>query len=742
MNIYFDDKEKIFHLQSKNMSYIMQVVEGGYLTHLYWGRKIKTYHKSNPIIFVDRGFSPNPNCSERTFSLDTIPNEYPAYGNGDFRNPAYQLQLENGSTITDLRYVKHEIYDGKEKLRGLPAVYVESEDEAKTLEITMEDKLIGLTVILSYTVFRDFNAIARSAEFKNNGNEKIKILKALSASVDFRDSEYDLLTFHGAHINERNVDRRPLVSGIQTVESCRGSSSPQHDPFIALLQKNADEDYGEVYAFNFIYSGNFVAAAQVDQFKNTRVSIGINPFDFSWLLEQNESFKTPEVVMVYSSNGLGDMSRTYNKLYQSRLCRGKFRDSVRPILINNWEATYFNFNADKIMEIATEAKKLGIELMVLDDGWFGKRDDDFSSLGDWVVDKNKLPDGLEDLANRINNIGMNFGLWFEPEMVSQNSDLYRKHPDWCIHVPNRPYTFGRSQLVLDLSRNDVCDYIVEAVSKILYSAPISYVKWDMNRHMTEVGSAVLTPERQRETAHRYMLGLYKVLEEITSRFPNVLFESCSSGGGRFDAGMLYYMPQTWASDNTDAVCRLKIQYGTSMIYPTSSIGAHVSTVPNHQVGRITPINTRGHVAMSGNLGYELDLTKLSKEEKEIVKLQVSNYKEIREIIQFGDFYRILSPFDRNEAAWNFVSKNKSEMVGYYFNILSQPAAVIRTLKFKGLDENALYENIDTKEVFYGDELMNVGISIPIIKEDFSSLMWRFKKIKSEVTILRHIKKIL
>lgn len=729
MNIYFDEKEKIFHLQNKNMSYIMQVMEGGYLVHLYWGRKIKEYHKSNPIIFVDRGFSPNPDSNNRTFSLDTIPNEYPAYGNGDFRNPAYQLQLENGSTVTDLRYAKHEIYDGKRKLKGLPAVYVEDKNEAKTLEITMEDKVIGLTVILSYTIFEKFDALTRSVQFKNNGSEKIKILKALSASVDFRSSEYDVLTFHGAHTNERNMDRRPLVSGIQSVESRRGASSPQNDPFIALLEKNADEDCKEVYAFNFVYSGNFIASAEVDQFKNTRVSMGINPFDFSWILGQKESFQTPEVVMVYSSKGLGSMSRTYNKLYQSRLCRGKFRDTVRPILVNNWEATYFNFNADKIVEIAAEGKKLGIELMVLDDGWFGKRDDDFSSLGDWIVDKNKLPDGLKDLANRIHDIGMNFGLWFEPEMVSENSDLYRSHPDWCLHVPNRPHTFGRSQLVLDLSRNDVCDYIIEAVSKVLSSAPINYVKWDMNRHMTEVGSAKLSPERQRETAHRYMLGLYKILEELTSRFPEVLFESCSSGGGRFDAGMLYYMPQTWASDNTDAICRLKIQYGTSVVYPISSIGAHVSTVPNHQVGRITPMNIRGHVAMSGNLGYELDLTKLSEEDKELVKLQISTYKEIREIIQFGDFYRVLSPFDGNEAAWNFVSKDKSEMVGYYFNILAQPAAASRILKFKGLDENTLYENIATKEAFYGDELMNVGLSIPIIREDFSSLMWRFKKIK-------------
>ncbi|CAM3042744.1 alpha-galactosidase [Paenibacillus sediminis] len=728
MKIEFDAEQKIFHLQSKNTSYVMQVIRDGYLTHLYWGKRIHTYRQSNPLRFIDRGFSPNPDPDDRTFSLDTIPQEYPAYGNGDFRMPAYQVQLGNGSTVTDFRYKEHRIYEGKPALEGLPATYVEHNDEAKTLEIIVEDSVTGLTATLMYTVFRDFDAITRSVRFHNQGTEPIKLLRALSASVDFRDHEYDLLTLYGAHINERNIARRPIVPGLQGVDSRRGASSAQQNPFFALLRKGSDEHQGEVFAFSLVYSGNFHAQVEVDQFLTTRASIGLNPFDFSWLLAPGEQFQTPEAVMVYSSQGINDMSLTYNRLYRTRLSRGKFRDQVRPILINNWEATYFDFNADKIEQIAKQGQELGIELFVLDDGWFGKRDDDKSSLGDWVVDRHKLPNGLDDLARRVRNMGMEFGLWFEPEMISEDSNLYRAHPDWCLHVPNRPATLGRNQLILDLSRKEVCDYIIEAVSSVLSSAPISYVKWDMNRHMTEIGSAALPPERQRETAHRYMLGLYRVMEEIISRFPDILFESCSGGGGRFDPGMLYYMPQTWTSDNTDAVSRLKIQYGTSLVYPVSSMGAHVSTVPNHQVHRVTSLDIRGHVAMSGNFGYELDLTKLTEEEKKTVKEQVKLYKEIRPLIQFGDFYRILSPFEGNETAWAFVSQDQAEAVLCYFKVLSQPAEPVRILKCRGLNPDFLYQHLDTGEVFGGDELMNAGLTIPELKGDFTSLLLRFKKV--------------
>jgi len=727
MAIHIDNKLLLFHLQGKNTSYVLQVIRDGYLAHLYWGKRVQTYRGSNKIIYMDRGFSPNPDTTDRTFSLDTLPQEYPAYGNGDFRIPAYQIQLDNGSTLTDLRYKDYRVYKGKPKLKGLPSTYVECEDEAQTLEIVMEDKLIGLVVTLSYSLFEDLDVITRSVNFSNEGSANLKLLRALSASIDFRDDEYELITLYGAHNNEKNIARRKIVPGIQLVDSCRGASSPQQAPFLSLVRKETDEDQGEVYAFNLVYSGNFTAQVQVDPYHNTRVSIGINPFDFSWLLEPKGNFQSPEVVMAYTAKGLGDMSRIYHELYSKRLCRGSFRDKIRPILINNWEATYFNFNAEKIEQMAKEAKDLGIELFVLDDGWFGKRDDINSSLGDWVVDQRKIPKGLLDLANRICDMGIEFGLWFEPEMISVDSDLYRQHPDWCLHVQDRSHTLSRNQLVLDLSREEVCEYVIKAVSDVLSSAPITYVKWDMNRHLTDIGSAVLPPERQRETAHRYILGLYKVMEVITTRFPDILFESCSSGGGRFDAGMLYYMPQTWTSDNTDAMCRLKIQYGTSLVYPPITMGAHVSSVPNHQVGRITSLDTRGHVAMAGNFGYELDLTRLTEQEKELVKQQVNLYKDIRNIIQFGSFYRIFNPFDGNEAAWNFVSKDQSEAVASYFKILSQPAAPIRTIKFKGLHPDYVYKNVETGELFGGDELMNVGITLPRIKQDFLSMFWRFTK---------------
>ncbi|MED1204539.1 alpha-galactosidase [Heyndrickxia acidicola] len=728
MAICFDAEQKTFHLQAKDTSYVIKILREGYLGHMYWGKKIKKYHESNPILFVNRGFSPNPDPNDRAFSLDTIPHEYPAYGNGDFRGPAYQIQLKNGSTITDLRYASHYLYKGKKKLDGLPSTYVESEAEADTLVIVLEDALIGLQAELSYTVYNHLDVITRTVQLRNNGNEYVKILRILSASIDFRDHEFDLLTLHGAHNNERNLSRRPLHSGVQAIESRRGASGPQQDPFFALLRKNTTEDLGEVFAFNFVYSGNFLAQIEVDSFQNSRASMGINPFDFTWLLEPGECFQAPEVVLVYSSSGLSGMSAAFHQLYRTRLCRGRHRDLLRPVLINNWEATYFNFDEKKIKKLAQESKKLGIELLVLDDGWFGKRDNDKSSLGDWVVDTHKLPNGLGPLGNYIESLGMEFGLWFEPEMVSEDSQLYSEHPDWCLHVPERPRTTSRSQLVLDLSRADVCEYIIDSISAILTSAPISYVKWDMNRHMTEIGSSLLSPDRQRETAHRYMLGLYQVLETLTARFPDILFEGCSSGGGRFDAGMLYYMPQTWASDNTDAISRLKIQYGTSLVYPPITIGAHVSAIPNKQMGRITPLDTRGYAAMSGNLGYELDVTKLTEEDRQEIKQQIALYKEIRHLIQFGSFYRILSPFERNSAAWNFISVSQDEAAVFYFRVLAMPAAPIQTLKLKGLHPDYLYQDIKTKKVYGGDELMYTGLTLPNMKEDFRSLFWIIKKV--------------
>lgn len=726
MGIIFDQSSKSFHLKANNTSYVIQVVKAGYLAHVYWGKRIRTNDVSRLIKYYGRAFSANPDPGDPTFSLDMLPQEYPAYGNTDFRIPAYQVQLENGSTITDLRYISHEIFKGKPKPEGLPATYAESDDEAETLKIELADAIAGLKVILFYSVYEKFDVITRSACIINEGRQNLKLLRALSASIDFNNSNYDMLQLSGAWARERHIERRPLYPGSQSVESRRGASSHQQNPFIALLSRNANETNGEVYGINLVYSGNFIAQAEVDQFSTTRVSIGINPFDFSWLLEAGQKFQTPEAILVYSSKGLGHMSRTYHKLYRTRLCRGKYRDQERPILVNNWEATYFDFNAEKLENIARVGKELGIELFVLDDGWFGKRDNDKSSLGDWVVDKNKLPAGLDDLARRINNLGMKFGLWFEPEMISPDSNLYRAHPDWCIHVPDRSRSESRNQLILDMSRKDVCDAVIKMVSDILSSAPISYVKWDMNRHMTEIGSALLPPERQRETAHRYILGVYRVMDEITSAFPEVLFESCSGGGGRFDPGILYYMPQTWTSDNTDAVERLKIQYGTSIVYPPSSMGCHVSAVPNHQLGRITPLSMRGDVAMSGNFGYELDLTKFSNEEKDAVKEQVKTYKSLRNLIQYGDFYRIKSPFEGNDTAWMFVSEDQTEAFAAFFRVLAKPNPSLVWLRLEGLNPEMDYEIEGTGEVVGGDVLMNAGLDIPYRHGDFQSITWKLK----------------
>ncbi|WP_138290009.1 alpha-galactosidase [Clostridium perfringens] len=727
MIINYNENLKTFHLKTKNTSYILKMLETGHISHLYWGRKLKADNLE--YFFRRRCFGSF--CADTDnisgFQLELIPQECPTFGATDLRSPSLEFQYEDGTSATDLRYKSHRIYEGKQRLSGLPAVYVESEEEATSLEITLVDSLKNLEVVLTYNVFEDFDAITRSLKIVNNSGEKINIERVLSANVDFTTDEFDFIQLSGSWGRERHILRNPLRSGSQAIESRRGASSHAQNPFMALCSKDANEEYGDVYGFNLVYSGNFLANVEVDMYRNARAQIGINPFDFKWLLESKEEFQAPEVVLVYSSKGLNGMSQIYHNLYRKRLCRGNYRDKVRPILINNWEATYFDFNEVKIKEIAKEASKLGMELFVLDDGWFGNRNDDKSSLGDWFVNEGKLKGGLSKLAKDINNMGLKFGLWFEPEMISPISKLYEKHPNWCIHIPGRTRSQARSQLILDLSRKEVCDYIIESVSKILESANISYVKWDMNRNMTEVGSLELTSERQRETAHRYILGLYRVMEEITSRFPNILFESCSGGGGRFDPGMLYYMPQTWTSDDTDAIERLKIQFGTSMVYPPISMGCHVSAVPNHQANRTTPLETRGVSAMAGNFGYELDITKLSEEEKEELKEQISLYKEIRETVQFGTLYRLKSPFNSNEVAWMMISEDKNEVVVSYVRQWALVNESFSNLKLTALDKDSEYEIIGEDIVLSGDELMYIGLNIPELYGDYVSKLWKLKK---------------
>ena len=729
MAIVYDASSKTFNLSTSKTSYVLKVLGSNHVAHVYWGKKIKAKNLDYVLRSKNWGSFLTNTDNIDDFMLEMTPQEYPGYGSTDLRTPAVELQFSDGTSATDFRYESHNIYAGKNKLNNLPATYVEDENEAMTLELTLVDSLKNVKLILSYSVFEEFDAITRSVKIINESNEDVNINRVLSANVDFRDSDYELLQLSGAWARERHIIRKEIRSGSQSIESRRGSSSHAQNPFMALVRKDTTEQHGEVYGFSLIYSGNFLANVEVDMYENARAQIGINPFDFTWLLKSKEEFTAPEAVLVYSNEGLTGMSHIYNCLYGKRLCKGKYRDEVRPILINNWEATYFDFNETKIKEIAREATNLGMELFVLDDGWFGKRDDDNSSLGDWFVNEEKLKGGLNKLATEINEMGLQFGLWFEPEMVSPISELYKEHPDWCIHIPGRNRSEARRQLILDYSREDVCNYIIEKISEVLSSAPISYVKWDMNRNMSEIGSAKLPANRQREVAHRYILGLYKVLEEITTRFPDVLFESCSGGGGRFDPGMLYYMPQTWTSDNTDAIERLKIQFGTSMVYPNASIGCHVSAVPNHQVDRITPIETRGVVAMSGNFGYELDITKLPESEKEIIIEQVKLYKEIRETIQFGKCYRLSSPFENNDVAWMFISKDCEEIIVSFVRTLAKPNSKFISLKLVGLDESLKYEILGENIIVGGDELMNIGLNVPELKGDYQAKMWRLKKVK-------------
>ena len=729
MAIVYDASSKTFNLSTSKTSYVLKVLDSNHVAHVYWGKKIKAKNLDYVLRSKNWGSFLTNTDNIDDFMLEMTPQEYPGYGSTDLRTPAVELQFSDGTSATDFRYESHNIYAGKNKLNNLPATYVEDENEAMTLELTLVDSLKNVKLILSYSVFEEFDAITRSVKIINESNEDVNINRVLSANVDFRDSDYELLQLSGAWARERHIIRKEIRSGSQSIESRRGSSSHAQNPFMALVRKDTTEQHGEVYGFSLIYSGNFLANVEVDMYENARAQIGINPFDFTWLLKSKEEFTAPEAVLVYSNEGLTGMSHIYNCLYGKRLCKGKYRDEVRPILINNWEATYFDFNETKIKEIAREATNLGMELFVLDDGWFGKRDDDNSSLGDWFVNEEKLKGGLNKLATEINKMGLQFGLWFEPEMVSPISELYKEHPDWCIHIPGRNRSEARRQLILDYSREDVCNYIIEKISEVLSSAPISYVKWDMNRNMSEIGSAKLPANRQREVAHRYILGLYKVLDEITTRFPDVLFESCSGGGGRFDPGMLYYMPQTWTSDNTDAIERLKIQFGTSMVYPNASIGCHVSAVPNHQVDRITPIETRGVVAMSGNFGYELDITKLPESEKEIIKEQVKLYKEIRETIQFGKCYRLSSPFENNDIAWMFISKDCEEIIVSFVRTLAKPNSKFISLKLVGLDESSKYEILGENIIVGGDELMNIGLNVPELKGDYQAKMWRLKKVK-------------
>ena len=721
MPIIYNEKTREFHLYNQDISYIIKILDNDQPGQLYYGKRL-THREDFGHLFeyAMRDMSPYAFEGNSTFSLENIKQEYPTFGCGDMRFPAYEIERENGSHVVEFVYKEHKIYNGKPKLEGLPATYVESDDEAQTLELVLEDASIGTKIVLLYTIYEAFPVITRSVRFERDSDEKITLLSAMSACVDLPDKDYEMIDLAGVWARERHVRRHKLDYGIQSIYSMRGCSSYQFNPFLALARENADEFQGQVYGFSLVYSGNFLAQTEVDNYDTARVLMGIHPNGFKWTLGKGESFQTPEMVMVYSEAGLNGMSQAFHKLYRTRLARGTWRDKVRPILINSWEAFYFDFDAPKLLGLADAAADLGMELFVLDDGWFGKRNDGTSSLGDWYPNEEKLKGTLKELAEKINAKGLKFGLWIEPEMTNKDSDLYRAHPDWLLAEQGKRICHSRNQYVLDFSKKEVREYIGDMLENLLAEVPVSYIKWDLNRTFSEVFSNGNDREYQGKVCHKYVLGVYELYERLTSRFPHVLFESCASGGARFDPGMLYYAPQGWTSDDTDAIERLKIQYGTSMVYPVSCMGSHVSASPNHQTNRVTPIETRADVAYFGTFGYELDLLKLSEEEKAEVRRQIAFMKEKRELIQKGTFYRLKSPFEGNETAWMIVSEDqKTALVGYYRVMQPVNIGFVR-LKLKGLKEDTCYKVSGYDYDCYGDELMQAGM----ILSDSASGVWK------------------
>ena len=702
--------------------------------HVYYGQKLQyTEGTPAPVYLMRTGeapFVPSKNNRERVSFLDSFPMEYPGNGLGDYRESAVSIRTVGGHVGVQLNYVSHEIVKEKPALPGLPSTFP-GEEDCDTLILHLEDQTTGLTAELIYTTFEKVDVITRSVILKNTAEQPIYLTKVMSACLDLdcTDEKYDILTLHGSWGRERQMERRSLMHGKQSVGSVRGESSHQEHPFIALLSENATQDTGEVYGMHFVYSGNFLAQAELSQFDSIRMTMGIHPENFVWKLEQGESFAAPEVVMTYSSEGLSGMTHHYHDMYREHLIRGEYRDKKRPILINNWEATYFNFDTQKLLAIAKEAKACGIEMLVMDDGWFGHRNNDDSSLGDWKVNTDKIKGGLKYLVDEVNNIGLEFGIWFEPEMISPNSDLYRAHPEWAIQIPGREATQSRQQYVLDLSRPEVLDYVYESVASILRSANIVYVKWDMNRQLSDLGSTYLGAEEQQELFHRYVLGVYALQERLVTEFPDLLLENCSGGGARFDPGMLYYSPQIWCSDDTDAIERLMIQEGTSLIYPLSTMGAHVSDCPNHTVGRVTPFETRGHVALAGTFGYELDVTKIPEEDRKMIPEQTKMYHKYHELVREGDYYRIAS-YRENHLydCWAIAAKDKREVLVTYVHVLSTPNAHSRRIFLQGFDPEAVYVLDGTEEKYTGEMLMKCGFLVKGFWGDFKSKLYHFVKV--------------
>ena len=726
MSIRYDETNRIFELDTRNTSYRIGIAdEEGFVGHIYYGQKIRPQKCDQFLRTCEAPFVPSKNNRERCSFMDTFPTEYSGNGIGDYRESCIAVKTENGSRTVDLKFVDYDIVNGKPGISGLPASFA-GEEEAQTLVVHMMDGGCGIDVDLIYSVFEDEDVITRSVSVKNAGDRDIRLTKVYSACIDMDDEDFEMLTLHGSWARERQIERRPIAYGKQSVSSLRGESSHQDHPFMAWMTKGTDQTTGDVYGMHFVYSGNFIAQIEKSQFDSIRAVMGIHSEGFEWWLTPGETFTAPEVVLTYSHDGLGQMTRNLHDFYRCHMIRSRYLHKKRPVLINNWEATYFDFDTDKLLAIAKSAAEHGIEMLVMDDGWFGHRNDDATSLGDWFVNENKIKGGLKHLVDEVNKLGMKFGIWMEPEMISPDSELYRKHPDWAFAVPERTATLSRNQYVLDLSRKEVRDYVYECVHNVISSANIEYVKWDMNRQLTDIGSVEFTGDRQGELAHGYVLGVYELQERLVNDFPDLLLENCSGGGARFDPGMLYYSPQIWCSDDTDAIERLSIQEGTELIYPLSTMGAHVSDCPNHTVGRSTPFMTRAHVALAGTFGYELDITKISEEERAMIPEQVSMYHKYNDLVREGDYYRVASYRENGlYDCWMVVAKDKSEALVTYVQVLGRPNMHSRKIKLLGLYAAVDYRLDGTDEVYGGDLLMNAGMLVEDMRGDYMSRLYHF-----------------
>ena len=723
MAVRFDEKKNLFTLQTLDSTYQMKVDDHGVLLHTYYGAPADETDFSYLIGPEDRGFSgqPGDEKKDRTYSMDYYPLEYPVQGNGDFRVKALKAGFEGEVPALDLRFISYELEKGKYSLPGLPALFEAEAGEVETLKITLKDRLEEIYVTLFYGVFEKKNVITRAASIENRSGKNVTLKRALSLGLDFMEGDMDLIHFYGKHAGERQFERRNLPHGITEISSSRGTSSHHHNPFVILCDKDTTEDFGNAYGVSFIYSGGFKIQMEKDQVDGIRLVCGLDDEEFLWKLAPGETFVTPEAALSYSEKGLTVLSDQFQKAYHANLIRSPWKDKKRPTLVNNWEATYFGFDAEKLLKIAGEAADLGLDMLVLDDGWFGKRNDDNSGLGDWFVNEKKLGCTMKELVDRVNALGLKFGIWLEPEMVSEDSDLYRTHPDWVLQIPGREPNRSRNQLVLDLSRKEVREYMKKFIDDTLSCANISYVKWDMNRSVDNVYSAADPTLSQGAIRHKYVLGLYEVMEDMLTRHPDLLLEGCSGGGGRFDAGMLYYAPQIWCSDNTDAIERLRIHYGTSFGYPMSSVSAHVSVCPNHQNGRVTPFKTRGICAMQGSFGYELDLSKLSEEDKAEARRQITVYNENWELFQSDSYYRLNSPMENHDyTAWSYVSKDqrKASLSVIYTDLHGNPKPV--RVKLKGLKKDVSYDVDGT--VYTGAALMRGGLLIPKPSCNYDSYM--------------------